>query len=34
MSAIARGLLQYPYLKAHLCFGGWTNNGQTTAPMF
>lgn len=34
MSAIARALLQYPYLRAHLSFGGWTNNGQTTAPMF
>jgi chitinase len=34
MSAISRALLQYPYLQAHLSFGGWTNNGQTTAPMF
>lgn len=34
MSAISRAILQYPYLNAHLSFGGWTNNGQTTAPMF
>lgn len=34
MSAMARALLQYPYLEAYLSFGGWTNNGQTTAPMF
>ena len=34
MSAIARAMLQYPYLQTHLSFGGWTNNGQTTAPMF
>ncbi|MEY4505036.1 MAG: hypothetical protein RL154_1333, partial [Pseudomonadota bacterium] len=34
MSAVSRALLQYPYMKAHLSFGGWTNNGVTTAPMF
>jgi chitinase len=34
MSAIARAMLKYPYLQTHLSFGGWTNNGQTTAPMF
>ncbi len=34
LSAISRDLLQYPYLKASLSFGGWTNNGVNTAPMF
>ncbi len=34
MSAVSRSMLQYPYMKAHLSFGGWTNNGATTAPMF
>lgn len=34
MSAISHALLTHPYLEAHLSFGGWTNNGQTTAPMF
>lgn len=34
MSAIARAMLKYTYLQTHLSFGGWTNNGQTTAPMF
>jgi chitinase len=34
LSAVSRAMLQYPYMKAHLSFGGWTNNGITTAPMF
>lgn len=34
MSAVSRAMLQYPYMKAHLSFGGWTNNGVNTAPMF
>ncbi|MBX9596963.1 MAG: glycoside hydrolase family 18 protein, partial [Burkholderiales bacterium] len=34
MSALSRAMLQYPYMKAHLSFGGWTNNGVNTAPMF
>ncbi len=33
-SAITRATFQYPYLHAKLSFGGWTNNGITTAPMF
>lgn len=34
MSAVSRAMLQYPYMNAHLSFGGWTNNGINTAPMF
>lgn len=34
LSAVSRALLKYPYMKAHLSFGGWTNNGANTAPMF
>nr|WP_150468105.1 glycosyl hydrolase family 18 protein [Francisella sp. SYW-9] len=34
MSAAARAMKKYPYLKTYLSFGGWTNNGKTTAPMF
>ena len=34
ISAVSRAMLQYPYMKAHLSFGGWTNNSVTTAPMF
>lgn len=34
LSAITRARIMYPYLKAELSFGGWTNNGVTTAPMF
>ena len=34
LSAVSRAMLQYPYMKAHLSFGGWTNNGINTAPMF
>ncbi len=34
MSAVSRAMLQYPYMQAHLSFGGWTNNGINTAPMF
>lgn len=34
LSATSRALLQYPYMHAHLSFGGWTNNGINTAPMF
>ncbi|MFN8769701.1 MAG: glycoside hydrolase family 18 protein [Neisseriaceae bacterium] len=34
LSAVSRALLEYPYMKAHLSFGGWTNNGVNTAPMF
>jgi len=32
--ATTKAVLQYPYMKASLSFGGWTNNGATTAPMF
>lgn len=34
LSASARAVKKYPYLKSFLSFGGWTNNGVTTAPMF
>ncbi|MEY8714291.1 glycosyl hydrolase family 18 protein [Francisella philomiragia] len=34
LSAAARAAKKYPYLKSFLSFGGWTNNGITTAPMF
>lgn len=34
LSAVSRAVLQYPYMKAHLSFGGWTNNGVNTAPMW
>ena len=34
ISAVSRAMLQYPYMKAHLSFGGWTNNSVNTAPMF
>ncbi|MEN9946582.1 MAG: hypothetical protein RLZZ293_968, partial [Pseudomonadota bacterium] len=34
LSAVSRAMLQYPYMHAHLSFGGWTNNGINTAPMF
>ena len=34
LSASSRAMLQYPYMHAHLSFGGWTNNGINTAPMF
>ena len=34
LAATSRALLQYPYMHAHLSFGGWTNNGVNTAPMF
>ena len=34
LSAVTRALKQYPYMNAHLSFGGWTNNGVNTAPMF
>ncbi|WP_245806427.1 glycosyl hydrolase family 18 protein [Francisella halioticida] len=34
LSAAARAAKKYPYLKSFLSFGGWTNNGVTTAPMF
>ncbi|MBX9866842.1 MAG: hypothetical protein K2Y14_07985, partial [Burkholderiales bacterium] len=34
LSAVSRAMLQYPYMNAHLSFGGWTNNGINTAPMF
>ncbi|MWX71193.1 glycoside hydrolase family 18 protein, partial [Francisella tularensis] len=34
LSASARAAKKYPYLKSFLSFGGWTNNGVTTAPMF
>ncbi|QLE79964.1 chitinase [Francisella sp. Scap27] len=34
LSAAARAAKKYPYLKSYLSFGGWTNNGITTAPMF
>ncbi|MDE5039784.1 glycosyl hydrolase family 18 protein, partial [Francisella tularensis subsp. holarctica] len=34
LSASARAAKNYPYLKSFLSFGGWTNNGVTTAPMF
>ena len=27
-------MLRYPYMHATLSFGGWTNAGATTAPMF
>ena len=34
LSAVSRAMLQYPYMNASLSFGGWTNNGINTAPMF
>lgn len=34
LAATTRALLQYPYMHAHLSFGGWTNNAVNTAPMF
>ena len=34
LSAASRAAKKYSYLKAFLSFGGWTNNGVTTAPMF
>ncbi len=32
--ATTKAMLQYPYMHAHLSFGGWTNAGVNTAPMF
>lgn len=34
LAATTKAMLQYPYMSAHLSFGGWTNNGINTAPMF
>lgn len=34
LAATTKAMLQYPYMHAHLSFGGWTNNGVNTAPMF
>jgi chitinase len=34
MPIVAKSMLQYPYLHSFLSFGGWTNAGQFTAPMF
>jgi len=34
LSAVTRDVAEYPYMKASLSFGGWTNNGMNTAPMF
>jgi chitinase len=34
LAATSRAVQQYPYMQAHLSFGGWTNNGVNTAPMF
>jgi hypothetical protein len=34
MPIVAKSMLQYPYLHSYLSFGGWTNAGQFTAPMF
>lgn len=34
MPTLAKARIQYPYLNVALSFGGWTNSGKTTAPMF
>ncbi len=34
MPTLAKAKLQYPYLNIMLSFGGWTNAGAYTAPMF
>ena len=34
LAATTKAVLSHPYMKAHLSFGGWTNNGVNTAPMF
>lgn len=34
MPTLSKAMLQYPYMHATLSFGGWTNAGATTAPMF
>lgn len=34
LTATTKAMLQYPYMHAHLSFGGWTNAGINTAPMF
>ncbi|RTL10232.1 MAG: glycoside hydrolase family 18 protein, partial [Neisseriaceae bacterium] len=34
MPTLSKAVLQYPYMHATLSFGGWTNAGAFTAPMF
>lgn len=34
LTVATKAMLQYPYMHAHLSFGGWTNAGINTAPMF
>lgn len=34
LTAITHALREYPYMHASLSFGGWTNSGYFTAPMF